>query len=255
LVQKQRLEMIKSILNEKQIVMLDSLREILGVSDVTIRKDLDKLEDENFLEKIHGGAVLAESKGGTAGKSESIINYEAKRKISQAALKLINQWDSIFLASGSTCFVFSSLLPKNNSISIVTNNINAAMETVPMSTNNILLGGEVYCDANMYYTSGTRAINDLDSLKVNHAILSLDAVDPTFGFTSNFYGNVLIARELSKIAKELILLVDHTKFGKIGIHQMLDLDNFSYLVTDLPLSEEYKQLFDKAQIKVIYPEA
>lgn len=254
LIQKQRIEIIKSILNDKRIVMLDTLREMLDVSDVTIRKDLDILESEHFLEKIHGGAVLAQSQNTMLNRSSSIINYEAKRKIAQAAWNLINEWDSIFLASGSTCYVFSSLLPKNINISIVTNNINAAVEMVPMTANNILLGGEVYCDANMYYTSGSRAIRDLDSLKVNHALLSLDAVDCTFGFTSNFYGHVLISNELPKIAKEIILMVDHTKFNKIGIHQMLDINQFNYIVTDQPLSDEYDKLFKDSNVKVVYPE-
>ncbi len=248
-----RLELIKSLLADHQVVMIDQLREALKVSDVTIRKDLDFLEKEKVIKKIRGGATLIHQSNaiGLTDYSCYVENIEEKRAISRLAVSLLDKQDSIFISSGSTCYIFASMIPKANPISILTNNVNVAIESATAQTNNILIGGEVYCDTYMYYTSGYKAIENLESFQVNRAFFSLDAIDPKFGLMSNFYGNTLIMKRLPTMCKETILLADHTKFGKIGIHTLMEPSKIDYIVTDREPPKDYVKMFHDNNVKML----
>ena len=120
----ERQNRIKQLLFEYDKVGVGSLSEILDVSEVTIRKDLEKLEKDGFLIRTHGGAVLREDVPKEEISPESDIpNIESKKMIGIFAAALIQDRDVIFLGPGSTCIQIAKNLRDKKDIIVVTNNI------------------------------------------------------------------------------------------------------------------------------------
>ena len=95
----QRIEMIKNILRQQKSADISTLTSMLGVSNVTIRKYLDQLEEEGFLTKVHGGAILAETNE-TSDSSETDIFDKTNRQIADLAAQLIEDNETVFLQTG-----------------------------------------------------------------------------------------------------------------------------------------------------------
>ncbi len=248
--QIERLIKLKEILLIKKTANIKDLSSGLDVSPVTLRKDLLILEDEGFINKTHGAVTLASL---NVNKHKySIDNYEKKEIIGKIASSFINKGDSIFIASGSTCYVFASMIKNIEQISVVTNNINIASDIIPPTSNNLLVGGEISSVGEMRYTSGATALRSLENISVSKAFLSVDGIDISAGFTSNHFGNVIIFQRIPVIAKEIYILQDSNKFDKIGIHSVFKTNNISYVISDSPQEDQYIEYFKNNNINFIY---
>lgn len=247
----QRLEKIKKIMYAQKNVNIATLCEILNVSDVTVRRDLEKLESDGFLFKTHGGAVLIEKEPNISALDAEIENYEAKSKIADLACTLIEKGDSIFLGPGSTCYILSKKLKDIENITIVTNNISALGELTPHIKNVYLLGGEMSYENRMLYSLDQRNPQLLEGTYVNKVFIGISGVELKAGFTANNLGLSIVLKQAAKTSKNVIFLADHTKFDKIGLYQVVPIDFPRCVVTDEKLGDDYKQYFYEHDIKVL----
>jgi len=119
----ERLVKIREILLERKSINITTLCKLLNISDVTIRKDLERLEEEKFLKKIHGGAVLSKGVDNRYSQTkDTFLYYKEKQQIAGEAVKLIETFNNIFIGLGSTCYLFAKLLFGYNNVRVVTNN-------------------------------------------------------------------------------------------------------------------------------------
>lgn len=249
--QAERISRLKELLLEKKTASIKDLSTLMQVTPVTLRKDLLVLENEGFLNKTHGAVTLDSSNHKILDKY-AIKNYEKKKTIGKIASSFIDKDDSIFISSGSTCYVFASLIDHIEEISVVTNNVNIATDLIPPTSNNLLVGGEISSVGDMRYTSGATALRSLEHISVSKAFLSIDGIDLSAGFTSNYFGNVIIFQRIPIIAKEIFILQDSYKFGRIGIHSIFQSDAISCVITDSLKDEQYIDFFKKNNIRFIY---
>jgi len=249
--QAQRLVVIRNLVSEQKTVDVSTLTRHLNVSEVTVRKDLEKLEAEGFLRKLHGGAVLAEQEEQHLFQAVEIIEYSSKLRIAELAVELIDDDDSIFLGGGSTCSLFAKLLSSKHRIRVVTNNFNAVHFMFPAIRNIYFLGGNVEGIGPMLYSKGQTETEIEPGIFVNKAFFSVDGVDVRAGFTVNDYSRAVIIKYISKIAKKIVILADHTKFGEVGMHQALEIEAPDFVVTNEVIDDMYKTIFFNKNIKVL----
>lgn len=248
----QRVEKIKKIMVKYKKIDVATLSDTLQVSDVTVRKDLEKLEEQGFLKKIHGGAILKETESGLTGLGLNIDHLEEKEIIAEMAFKTIKKGDSIFLGSGSTCYILSKLLKKLNDITVVTNNINALIELAPNVKNVFLLGGEIAYHEGVILSSGRKTGNYLDDIRVNRAFTSISCLDIEAGLTVNRSVSSYLYDTVKKVSKEWTLLVDHNKYDRIGLYKVASICEVDCIICDA-ISTRYKESFLKEGIKFLTP--
>lgn len=247
----QRIKVIKEIMIKNKSVDIATLTDILNVSDVTVRKDLDTLEKEHFLVKNHGGAVIVESEEQASNKDFIIENYLEKEQIANLAYTLVEDGDTIFLGYGSTCYIFAKSLKEKKNITVVTTNVNALNELLPNVSKTILIGGEVTYKDGMMYSTGELTAENLKGIFVNKSFMSVDAVDLMAGFTVNDVSNLSVLKLIPKLSKQVIFLADHSKFDKIGFYQIAPIGLPNCIVSNDRLNDKYKQLFYEKNIKVL----
>jgi len=173
----QRLQKIREIILKNKSIEVTALSEMLKVSDVTVRKDLDKLEKEGLITKTHGGAILAEQ-GVPDEKSElEIESYGNKDNIARLAFTTLDSGDCIFLGAGSTCLTFAEKIVELRDITVVTNNINAINTLYSPLKRIHFIGGEINSNNGVLYSTGQKALDYLEEMYFNKAYISVDAAD------------------------------------------------------------------------------
>ncbi len=251
----QRLEKIRSILSTNKSIDISSLSEILGVSEVTVRKDLERLEDEGFLVKYHGGAML-KGQGETAAPfSQSISDLEtpelaAKLEVAKLAASLVEDGDNLFIGSGSTCAVFARAVAACD-LRVVTNSMDVAASLYQRAKSVFLLGGVLAQTGGFFYSSGDALLEFMKGVFVEKSFFSVDGIDWNAGFTVNEFSRVGLMRHLKAVSKSLVILSDYTKFDTVAIHQVGGLDFADCVVTNRQADGRYKELFFEKNIRFL----
>lgn len=237
-----RLDKIKEILTEFRKVEVSTLVSILSVSEGTIRRDLEKLEEEGFLKRTHGGAILVEEK--TPEPTVEIINSEEKNMIGYIATQLVENNEIILIGSGTTCHAFAKHLKNLRDITIVTNNVLASIELNKHKGMKVALtGGNFYNTEDSISLIGDFAWKIVDDIFVDKAFLGVSGVDLNYGFTSASTELAIMWKKMVEVAKETIILCDFTKFGKRSLTRLGPLDMADKIVTNDKVPEEYKRYF------------
>lgn len=213
-----RQHQILQLLEQKGEVQLQQLKEIFPeVSMMTLRRDLISLENSGHLIRTYGGAVSVKKVSGAGGEEDAYSrraaeNVEAKMKIAEKAVSMVEKGRSIYFDAGSTIMWLAKLLPDEN-FSIVTSGANIALELVKkLRTSVVTLGGLI--NRNTLSMSGPNAISFLDTINIDIAFMAASGFSIDSGFTvSNIYEGEL-KRKVVKRAKKVILLMDTHKINK-----------------------------------------
>jgi len=248
----QRLERIKQLLYEHKTIDVTSLSKSLDVSEVTIRKDLDRLEKMGFLKKYRGGAILEEDQLGGLNEHE-IEDLDLKEECVEPAVQMVEENDKIFISSGSTCGIFARRLRVRvlSNINVITNSFDVAHELFGHVRSIYFLGGEVHQKDSSLYSVINFEGDILKSLYVNKAFISVDGVDLKAGYTVNDMGVVSLYRQIKSVASKIIILADSMKFDKIGMHHIADLSFAHYIATDKRIHDHYKVYFFEKNVKLL----
>ena len=248
----QRIEKIKTIMLQERNIDVATLSDKTGVSQVTIRKDLEMLDQEGFLIKTHGGAVLSEKEMlNTLGHSDrNISQVEAKEKIAKLAVRLIQDGDSVFLSAGSTCYLLSQQFATKSHLRVVTNNVNAIQPLFSHVQNVMIIGGDV-SEKDGMFAVGDTTYNFMDDIYVNIAFISVDGVDLDGGFTVNDRQKVQLFKYLKSKAEKIVILADSAKFNKREMYRLGDIDFAHCVVSDEKIEAKYLESFFSNNIKAL----
>ena len=213
-------------------VRVAELSERYGISEVSIRKDLEALEAEGHLTRIHGGAVGMNKLYVNMDLTERYkTNSDAKRALAELCAELINDNDTIMMNAGTTLtYVLRALRTKKN-ISIVTNSVQNATEAALYPTFNvILLGGEL--DSKYQFTHGRDAIHQLENYHATKCILSVDGITAESGLTLYYSNEAELARKMMECSDMSIVVADSSKLGKNVFARITDAQRTDALVTN-----------------------
>jgi len=248
--QQRRQKIFELIREDGQAKVLD-LSRIFKVTEVTIRQDLEKLEDEGLVVREHGGAHLKDI--GISVRNIELLSKENmphKSSIAQKALELINDGDTIILDSGSTLTELAKLVPGFKNLTVITNALNIALILgADPDINLILTGGEF--KAPTLSLTGEKAADSLNGLHVDKLFLATAGITLKSGLTYPSISDIVVKRAMIESAEEVYLLADSSKIGKSSFASLGALSLIDYLITDSNIREEDKDLFLQNDIKLI----
>jgi DeoR/GlpR family transcriptional regulator of sugar metabolism len=235
---EKRREEIIELIHTNGKVRVAELSERYGISEVSIRKDLEALEAEGHLTRIHGGAVGMNKLYVNMDLSERYkTNSDAKRSLAELCAELINDNDTIMMNAGTTLtYVLRALRSKKN-INIVTNSVQNATEAALYPTFNvILLGGEL--DSKYQFTYGRDAIHQLENYQSTKCILSVDGISAEWGLTLYYSNEAELARKMMEHSDTSIVVADSSKLGKNVFARVTDASETDILVTNRSSNSE-----------------
>jgi DeoR/GlpR family transcriptional regulator of sugar metabolism len=205
---------------------------------MTIRRDIDQLADQGLLERVHGGAVAVSTPTSEEPgfRAKSALMTAQKRAIGEAAARLVEPGSSIGISAGTTTYELARAVRGVPDITVVTNSVPVAQLLHESGTpgQTVVLTGGVRTPSDALV--GPVAVAALRSLHVDLLFLGAHGVDAGAGLTTPNLVEAETNRALVACARRTCVLVDHSKFGVIGLSTFLDLDQVDVLVTDDELS-------------------
>ena len=248
LIQERRNRIIQIITNNRKADIRE-LSELLGETEITIRRDLIELEKAKKLIRVHGGSILNDQKK-SVWQTSSIYNRlernrDDKERIARLAATLIHNDESLFIDGGSTNQILAPMIRDLSNMLFVTNSPDIADILLENEENRIMqIGGEMTRDTHL--TIGPDAEDSIRRYYVDKCITSVSGIEPDEGCYAAIPSEASMKRTLVTHARETILLVDHTKFNRKAFCLAFDLSRVSTVVTDSQTpKDEIERLRDK----------
>lgn len=234
---KDRYNKILELLTKEKKIEVNELSQILGVSNVTIRKDLDALEEKGIIKRGHGYAILA-NKDDINGRLA--YHYEIKKRIAQKAAELIHDGDSIMIESGSCCAILADTIASEKlDVTIVTNSaFIAGYIRDKKNTNVILLGGAYQKDSQVMV--GPIVAQCAQNFCVDQLFIGADGYNPRVGFTNSDHLRAQAVRDMAEQAEHIIVLTESEKFNSHGVVPLQLKERIDTIITDDHIPEDIK---------------
>ncbi len=242
----------KTILNELEkdgYVRVQELSELLGVSEVTIRKDLKELERRKLLYRSHGSASQLGSLINDRPIDEKAkVRVEEKQRISEAANKLLQKNDRIIIASGTTLLNFAQKITVEP-LMVITPSVKISLTLCHNPNIEVIqLGGSMRKSSASVI--GPHAESLLSELMCNKLFIGVDGIDMDFGLTTSDIGEAHLNQYMLEAAQEVIVLADSSKFGKRGFGKICNFDQINRIITDKEAPVKMVKLIKEKGIEV-----
>jgi DeoR family fructose operon transcriptional repressor len=241
---------IQELLRERQVVRVSTLSDLMGVSEVTIRRDLEGLERRGLLERTHGGAVLTQRMSSEPAYVDAIAsNPQEKRLIGRTAAALVEPGDAIYLNGGTTTLqVFRHL--EVSGVKVITNHIGIALEAADRDVELLLLGGHYRSPSNSVV--GPFATDALRRTYANTAFIGVEGISLRSGLTTPTAAEAEIARVMIEQTRGTVSVVaDHSKIGTVADFAIATLDQVDRLIVDPAIDEDYREQLREAGVEVV----
>ena len=227
---------ILRLLKEQPGIKVTDMSELLDVSLGTVRNDLNALQKEGKVNRVRGGAVLAERQIEQEAPADEIVNRAAKERIARRAAEMVKDGDAIWLDAGTTVQLLIPLLQDRKQLTIVTNGLRAAVALSEQSEHTVLLlGGRLGIDG--IYTISMGRSELLDSINIQTAFVSGVGFSTDAGLTVLEFEDAQIKSQVIESAENVVAMVDATKIGRRGFAPVANIQQITHFLTDQDLSE------------------
>jgi DeoR/GlpR family transcriptional regulator of sugar metabolism len=221
----------------------------LDVSEGTVRNDLNALEQQELLVRVHGGAVLNRQ---SQFQNNSFLrryqqNAAAKLAIAREAAALVNDDASILLDASSTAYYFAKALSKYQRLRVMTNGFEVARELAQNTTNSVILIGGIVNNESSSVT-GLLSEHIIEELHIEKAFLSCSGFSLERGLTEVHLAEAQLKRKVIESSQELFALVDSSKFGKEDLTSFARPEKIRRLFTDQHLSADWSERLSRAGV-------
>ncbi|AZN35826.1 transcriptional repressor AgaR [Iodobacter ciconiae] len=249
-----RHEKIVDLLRQHEICNVSVLAQELGVSTVTIRHDLDKLEQSGCIRRSYGRATLSQNFSFELEfREKENIRSESKQLIARRAADLVEDGDSIIVDSGSTVALLARYISSNKKITLMTNALNLASELVADPRFTVMMtGGTLRADS--YSLCGPEAEQAVKLHHFNKLFIGADGIDLLAGVSTTNAQDAQLNRAMLAVCDQIILLADSSKFGRRSFCVICKMHQVDILVTDSGISDENRQLLIQMGVTVIIAE-
>jgi len=250
---RQRQALILERVREQGAVRVADLVSSLGVSDMTVRRDLELLHERGLIEKVHGGAAAIEGSSlfepGFTVKS-SLMQGE-KMAIASAAVSLVEPGTAIAISAGTTTYAMAHQLVDIPGLTVLTNSVPVAdvLHRDGRADQTIILSGGVRTPSDALV--GPFAVDVIRALHVDTVFMGTHGMDLRAGLTTPNMLEAETNRALIESGRRLVVLADHTKWGTIGISSMGSLGEADTLITDSGLDPEARSQLASAVRRLI----
>lgn len=246
-----RQKRILEILNFQGSASVSDLSARLGVSEVTVRKDLSQLEAENRLYRTHGRAVPICSYvvNRHLNEKEKIYSKE-KMAIGRVAASLVKENDSLLIASGTTVLYAAKEMMDARGLTVISASVSvSSILSQNRGIDVVQLGGIVR--ESSVSVVGSFAENMLTNFNCSRLLMGADGVDLQYGVTTTNIMEASLNQMMMKASKQTILLVDSSKFGKRGFSKICDVGDVDIVITDAGIPQNYLDSLKESGVEVI----
>jgi DeoR/GlpR family transcriptional regulator of sugar metabolism len=250
----QRRDKMLELLREDGSAKVISLAKIFKVSEVTIRQDLEKLEQDGFIKREHGGAFLKNVENSV--KSFTILNQdniEQKQIIGKEAAKLIKSGETIILDSGSTTTEIAKNLIGRNNIKVITNALNIALILGAEPGIEVIVTGGEFKPPTLSLT-GQKAASFFEGINVDKLFLATAGISLRSGLTYPSLSDIVVKKAMIDAADVTYLVADSTKIGKNAFASLGALSLIDYIITDASIDQKRAQILREHEIEIIIAE-
>lgn len=242
---------ISEMLVERQAVRVSSLSEDLGVSEMTIRRDLERLEEEGVLKRTHGGAVLKRHMTEEPlYRDREATHAEEKRRIAEAAAAMIKPGETVFLSSGTTAAKVLRHVDPELEARIITHNVGALHEAQGLRLEVVLAGGLYRPRSNA--VAGPLALEFISRFHASKMLLGVDGFDLEEGVTSPTISMASIERAMIRQTRgDVIALADSSKVGVVADVVLCGFDQLDAVMFDEGVDESVRDEMKRLGLRCI----
>lgn len=251
LLQEERLMEIVKLIETQGVIRVDALRKRFGVSSRTIRRDLDRLSEEGILRRTYGGAVLARGTGlEPAFELRKAKSSEEKKRICQKAADMIKDGDTIILDSGTTLMYLAKFIKDKKDLVVVTNALNIGLELSDCPGITVVMVGGILRGETLSLI-GPETEEGIRRMTVDRAFVGTSGLSAERGYTNSNLFEAGVKKAMLDVARESVVLADHTKFGVLDFSSFARAEDADMLITDAFAPENEVEEFRRRGVKVL----
>ncbi len=237
--------------SEGKVIVADLSREF-DVTEETIRRDLEKLDNEGLAKKTYGGAVLNQNLNTDVPFNvRKRSNVELKQRIAEKIAALIQDGDFLMLDASTTAIHVAKSIKNRKNITLITNSVEILLELSDKEGWNVLSTGGVLKQGSLSLV-GSSAERMIRGYHVDLAVCSSKGIDLNMGVTESNEKDSEIKRAIFSSANHKVLAIDSTKFDRISFVRVYDLNDIDTIVTDAAPSERWIDYCKQHNIELIY---
>jgi len=246
-----RKKILQKLEKNGQVIVTELSKEF-QVSEVTIRNDLEQLEQKNMLLRARGGAIKVENNVGVDYQisEKDKINYAEKSAIGKKAARLIQEQDTVIIDSGTTTAEMVKNLKSFRNLKVITNAINIVTQLVNHHNINLIIPGG-YLRPNSQSLVGPLAEKNFRNFHVDKVFLGVDGFDTRLGIYTPNMEEAYLNEIMIEIANEVIVLADSSKFKRKSLTFICPVSKINTVVTDEGISQDDRKRLEDAGIKLV----
>ena len=239
-------------IQEEKKVLVQELAIKFSVTEETIRRDLEKLEDQGILKRTYGGAIVNEGTNVDIPLDmREVINKEGKVNIAERVEEEIKDGDTIMLDSSSTAYYVAKCLRKSNKrVTLITNSLKVITDLQDYKNINLILAGGVFRESSKSFT-GKWAQSIIKNYYVNKAIICCKGIDVERGVMDSNEEEAEVKKVMVNSASKVILVVDSIKFDKSSFVNIVQFKDIDYIYTDKDVNDKWKKVLKNNKIELI----
>ena len=239
----ERMRIITELVSQNMSVKVVDLVAQFGVSNETIRRDLELLERQGIVRRVYGGAVKAQSESVQSYQERISHRITEKEAIGKLAADIVQDGDTIIIDVGTTALEFAKNLLTKNNLTVITPSLSAALLLLNNSNARVIVtGGEL--EREEPYLTGPIAKDAFRRYHAHRAFISVGGISKERGLTDYNELEVETRKVMLKSASQIIGLVDSSKMGVVATSIISDIDTLDILVTDNGISNEMKEFIE-----------
>lgn len=244
----ERRRRVVEIVTDRNGCRVEELATELDVSEATIRRDLQDLNERNLIDRTHGGAMPVVNRG-LGYEQRKIKNLEQKAAIADRAIEEMHQEQVVFFDAGSTTLEVSRRIPNDLSFVAVTNTPRIARELAEKEVEVQLTGG--WFKTESYSVVGPWTEKFIQSLNFDLLFLGTDGIHPEDGLTTQNVQQAHVKELMIGNARRVVLIADGSKMGKRNFVHLADFSDIDLIITDGVLPDSIKESFTAAGVEII----
>ncbi|MBQ8636894.1 MAG: DeoR/GlpR transcriptional regulator [Clostridia bacterium] len=247
----ERQNRILELLSSEGSVMVSRLSSEMGVTEETVRRDLEKLEAKELLRRTHGGALpINEGSYELSLEKRKALNVEVKQALARKAVMSIASGDTIFLDASTTTFYMSKEIKNMNNVTVITNSIRVVNELAGVEGIKLVaVGGMV--STNQSFVGAMTENFITDNYFADKMFFSSKGIGDSLFILEGNEQECYIKQRMLKNARKAYYLCDKTKIGRVGYMKLATLEDIDYLITDADVDECLKATLDECNVEVI----
>lgn len=246
-----RRDRIVEYIKDKRTVTIPELSNHFGISEITVRRDFDKLAKQGLIRKVYGGATIVDTD-----KFEPVLaqriqeNINEKKRIAKEALTRISDGDIILIESGTTCLELVKILSIKKKIKVVTAAPHILNALIDLKRNNEF-DGEILCSGGIWqedpddFFAGPQSSRFFEGIKIDTAFFGIFSIDYKDGWMTPNIFEVELTKTIVNSSRKVIGLTHHSKFNRTDFSKIGDIDLFDEIITDDSIDQDVIDLYRK----------